>query len=69
MTTRVFLADFFFRRKLMTATLTIAVAKARFRTASMAMESGSVAISDPIDADLFGRIPEDGSLLMLHVLP
>lgn len=27
----------------MTATLTIAVAKARFRTASMAMESGSVA--------------------------
>lgn len=67
MTTRVFLADFF-RRKLMTATLTIAVAKARFRTASMAMESGSVAISDPIDADLFGRIPEDCSLV-LHVLP
>lgn len=26
-------------------------------------------ISDPIDADLFGRIPEDCSLLMLHVLP
>lgn len=51
----------------MTATLTIAVAKARFRTASMAMESGSVAISDPIDADLFGRIPEDCSLI-LHVL-